>query len=931
MISQEERQKYQKIQIYIWALQQETWPLETINKDQVEAEIIRIAQLLGLTLEPSDPQFLSTLSQKVFEILSTPPEQPTPTLPPSEILKLDLEGEIKKNQEKKLNLIYPTLNEQIKKIQKQYTQKIADQLTKKEVKLNQNPLLKEIISQEVSLKIANDLPQVARSQIFKENEYQQVIEKNKTIIANEFQKIGLNPKKIINDQKFSQIIKDTTFENSQTIAATPRNTVAVEKIIEIKKPASEIKEIHPPLPKEILIELNQPQEAVILPALYLLHPKIASAAAQKTITTLPVNFLKIAVENAPLDWQENPKWPVLKETILNYVFTEDIQSTINFLKGKGLKENHPLIQILEKKLWDFQAVQKDPKTGKDLPWVKILKRNAFFDELLGRKKVFNQDLNGYLITNRKPLWEQKGSFGYYLHQGINKLRFISDTSQKLIKFLTRGKYPSVGVFVRRVIYQRVIKPIFVKLGKTAVGKAIKTGVKKFSVWLAAKLGIQIGTKAVAAAAAPETMGISLAVSLAIDAALFMFNMIKRGISFLKRAWIEMSENPEKAITYLILGGAILIPIFISEFLPFAPVLIPTLITIGAPLALSGGAALLINILKTASLGSTATALSTQTAVAAATSGGHIVLGSILGVGVGTLIVTQITSSAFLIPEQEEFAGSPYIQLNKTGQFNGDEETGKGTITYRVTIGAKDKDLNEVKIDDKISTHCLDGQPEIISIKPIKSPPSIINTSYNWETTYTIGTKDDFKDCLIINKITVQAKIENQPEEIQEKTITYVMKIGNPPDDCPYGWPTTGTITSLPGDLRENGRRHSGIDIANNEGTPIYNTHKGYVSSGDDGDNKGRGKYVEIVGSCDNKIFKTVYYHLSEIKISSGNIFSCEEIGKMGNTGRTYGENGGYHLHYEIIGLGDDWWTSGRYFTKPNKNDFVKNSCLTIKN
>ncbi|MBM3205578.1 M23 family metallopeptidase [Candidatus Shapirobacteria bacterium] len=908
-MTQQQRKEYQKIQNYIWALQQKTWLLEGISKQLAYAEVVKVAQILGIT-------DFSALSRKIFELLSVPPEQPAPNLPPSEILKADIESEIREKQERKLNLIYPTLNEQIKKLQKRYAQKISAQLVKEEPLLAQNPPLREFISQEASFKLANDLPQVAQPQIFNEVEYQEVIEKNKTYLADEFQKIGLEPTKITTDQNFSQRFRTTTFETSQTIAATPHNTVAIEKIIEIRKPTLKAEEI-PPLSREIFNELNQPEETIVFPAAYLLHPKTAAAVAQKVIFTPQANLLKMAIENAPPDWQEDPKYPILKEIVHNRIFTEDIQATITFLKEKGLKDDHPLIQRLQKKFFDFEAVQKNPKTGRDLPWVKTLKRTSFIDDLLGKRKAFDQDLQGYWISARKPLWDKQGSFGDLLHRGLDKFRFVTNTSQRVMKFATRGRYSSFGIFVRRVVYQKALRPIFVRLGKTATGKAVKAGVKKLSTWLAVKLGIQLGSKAVAAAAAPETAGISLLISLAIDALLFIKNMIFKGINFLKRAWFEMSEDPEKAVTYLILGGAILIPVLIPGFLVFAPILAPVLTIIGAPLALSGGAALLTSGLKAASLGSAATALSTQTAMAAATTGGHVVLGSVMGVGVGALIVTQITASAFIIPESEEFAGSPYIELNKTSEVNVDEGTGEGTITYQISVGAQDENLTEVKISDKISTRCVNDEAEIKK-GSLGSPPNVINNGSSWNTSYTVEVKG-VMDCLIINTVNVLAKIESQPEEIQEKTITHVIKIGNPPDDCPYGWPTSGTINGLPGDPRP-GHKHAGIDIGNEIYTPIHGTHGGSVLSGY---TSTKGNYVEIVGACGSQVFRTVYYHLSKISISSGEVIGCRQIGEMGSTGNSTGP----HLHYEIQGLGDNWWTSGEYFPYPERGSWVSDSCL----
>jgi len=906
---QEQRQNYEKIYKLVIDLQKKHWPYEgEKDKSQALNQVINFAQILGITIEPTDPNFLPTVAKKILEELIKPLEQEAPSIPP------DLEGFVKAMDEARIREEARRENLMTEGPRKTYNYFLN--LNKKIITQNY-PQLSEgavnKVSREITEDIINRIPAVARPDLLKatSEDYQQAIDKN--LIAEKLKNAGLEPKENISQELLKnpnvvRVVKE--------IAAEPEIIKPVkEEALKLEKPSDKI----PPLPKEILDQINQPQEALTFTTAYLLHPKVAAASLKKLVSAPQAALIKNAIENASLDWQGDKKWPIVKEITNNRIFTEDVQATINFLKEKGLPENHPLIQKLQDKLFYFQAVQINPKTGKDFPWVTVLKRNSYLDELLGRKRV-PDDYLGYLpCVANETIWRQKGSYGYYLQQGLDKFRFISNTSQRFISFITRGKYKSVGIFIRKAVYQKAIKPILIKLGKTAAGKAIKEGTKKVSTWLAVKLGIQLGTKAAAAAAAPETAGISLLISFAIDAAMFLVNMIRKGFSLIRRGWHQLSEDPEKATVSLILGGTLLI---IPALISVGPILIPILTIIGAPLAIAGGVSLLAVGFKAASVGSAATTLSVQTAATTATIGGNVVLGSVVGVGVGALIITQITASAFLIPESEQFAGSPYIQLSKTGDFIGNEETGIGEIIYQINVGAQDEALTEVKISDQLSTRCLNDQLKINS-EPLESPPEIINSGDSWETSYNVKTEGSFKDCLIINKITVLAKVESQPDEVQEKSSTYVIQIGNPPDDCPYGWPTSGVITSLPGEPRV-GHTHAGIDIANVKGTPIYSTHGGSASYGEGG---AKGKYVEIVGSCNGQVFQTVYYHLSAIKINSVDISSCSEIGLMGNTGNSYGPNGGYHLHYEIRQLGSDWWTSEEYLPRPQKGDQVTNSCF----
>lgn len=112
---------------------------------------------------------------------------------------------------------------------------------------------------------------------------------------------------------------------------------------------------------------------------------------------------------------------------------------------------------------------------------------------------------------------------------------------------------------------------------------------------------------------------------------------------------------------------------------------------------------------------------------------------------------------------------------------------------------------------------------------------------------------------------------------------------------PLIWPCRGNVVS------SFGRRihpvfgfehfHTGIDIANNRGTPIHVTADGQVKFA--GWQEGYGKVVVV----EHKFgYITIYGHLSSIKVKQGQYVSRGEIiGLMGDTGTTTGP----HLHYEV--------------------------------
>lgn len=112
---------------------------------------------------------------------------------------------------------------------------------------------------------------------------------------------------------------------------------------------------------------------------------------------------------------------------------------------------------------------------------------------------------------------------------------------------------------------------------------------------------------------------------------------------------------------------------------------------------------------------------------------------------------------------------------------------------------------------------------------------------------------------------------------------------------PSIWPTNGDVTSRFGwrnsPWGSGSDWHSGIDIANDYGTPVQATADGYVSfSGWSG---GYGKMVKI--DHGNGI-ETAYAHNDELLVRSGQyVKKGEVISYMGSTGASTGT----HVHYEV--------------------------------
>nr|WP_249745513.1 M23 family metallopeptidase [Mesobacillus boroniphilus] len=106
-------------------------------------------------------------------------------------------------------------------------------------------------------------------------------------------------------------------------------------------------------------------------------------------------------------------------------------------------------------------------------------------------------------------------------------------------------------------------------------------------------------------------------------------------------------------------------------------------------------------------------------------------------------------------------------------------------------------------------------------------------------------------------------------------------------------PANGRITSGIG--QRWGTFHAGIDIANRAANvPIVAAADGvvirsYYSSS-------YGNAIFIAHSINGQTYTTVYAHMSNRKVSSGQVVSRgQRIGTMGNTGQSYGQ----HLHFEL--------------------------------
>lgn len=95
--------------------------------------------------------------------------------------------------------------------------------------------------------------------------------------------------------------------------------------------------------------------------------------------------------------------------------------------------------------------------------------------------------------------------------------------------------------------------------------------------------------------------------------------------------------------------------------------------------------------------------------------------------------------------------------------------------------------------------------------------------------------------------------------------------------------------------RSGGRKHQGLDLSAEVGTPVLAVRAGIVAAAKQ--NSGMGKYVIIKHAAD---IITVYGHLSKISVAKGQVIrQGQVIGRVGKTGNANFRGIQPHLHFEV--------------------------------
>lgn len=260
-------------------------------------------------------------------------------------------------------------------------------------------------------------------------------------------------------------------------------------------------------------------------------------------------------------------------------------------------------------------------------------------------------------------------------------------------------------------------------------------------------------------------------------------------------------------------------------------------------------------------------------------------------------------------------------LNKGTDEVKEYEVAKGDTSWDISrafdVGVReiekanpDSDLEDLHPGDKIN---LTVPKPFIDVKSIQEVT--LNEKIPFETEYKDdknmykgqkkvitegknGTKELRVEITLENGIEVNK--DTLSEEVIKEPTTQVVAKGTKEKPKGVGSgrfqrPASGRTGNMGlfGAPRDGGaRRHSGIDITNGTGTPIYASDNGKVTSYIGY----RGGYGYIVELSHGNGYSTRYAHLSKILVKAGQtVGKGQQIAKMGNTGHSTGP----HLHFEI--------------------------------
>ena len=182
---------------------------------------------------------------------------------------------------------------------------------------------------------------------------------------------------------------------------------------------------------------------------------------------------------------------------------------------------------------------------------------------------------------------------------------------------------------------------------------------------------------------------------------------------------------------------------------------------------------------------------------------------------------------------------------------------------------------------------------VISVKPLEKMFKSVGLDLNSILNVIRNTYSGYGGPnLPISQLPIDSLTNN--EKLAAKMVDQILELGAwriAVQKIPFAHPLNETFQYTSGFGPRWGTMHYGTDMAAKHGSAILATADGVINFA--GWEKGYGKLIKIKHDFG---YETRYAHLSKINVSVGQrISQGDQIGKMGNTGRSTGT----HLHYEI--------------------------------
>lgn len=283
-----------------------------------------------------------------------------------------------------------------------------------------------------------------------------------------------------------------------------------------------------------------------------------------------------------------------------------------------------------------------------------------------------------------------------------------------------------------------------------------------------------------------------------------------------------------------------------------------------------------------------------------------ILSVVIGFPVLLAIIIYIsTVGAWVVPPWRGASytiDSSFIEVTKTYEPNRNFENsevinGPLVINYTITVTAEKSTLTNIRFGYTCVTRKEGTSPPCPPISPsIPVPgdenyPLTISPGAPYVFTYSqsfVGST--YTDIFVRDTFTVTADAEGLTGETSSASA--VVRIGNPPEDCPSGWPLAGSLTRGAYSISTHAFAEA-IDIAGSAGTPVNATHSGVARVTVSG---ALGKNVEVISFCEGRDFFSRYSHMDSVIVADGaSVGYGEQIGTRGDTGNSSGP----HLHYEF--------------------------------